>query len=413
MTKGGLYSDFEAYRPSTDAGFQEALREGVLAVDTNVLLNLYRYNKTTVQDLFKVLGAARERLFVPRQVLAEFWRSHQSVIGSLGSARKEATTALAKNKASVGNAIRQWAKVVALPQEAQNGFVDEVEAFFGELERKILATPSSVAVAQGQEDTVLKRLEDLLEGRVGPALSEQEWAAAVAEGARRVANSEPPGYCDAAKADSDLPEGAAGDYLVWRQLLDEGAAQAKDLVLVTSDTKEDWWNHTGNGRRSGPRRELVREYLDATGRRFHLVEPKDLLAVSAVLGVGTDVQSQTDVGRVEDLGSRGSAWTAEAVEMVLAGLDQSEHVQAEVIREAIRNGGRIPRCRLYEVIKRPETTSLKGFTKPVNRVTEYFQAVGVVPEDASALLRAEYTDATMKATHFSVPDDVMALDLQF
>ena len=95
MGRGGLYSGFEAYRVLTAEDIKRALQHGLVALDTNVLLNLYRYNEKTVDDLLRVAEAAAERLFVPHQVVREFWRNRQSVIASLGSASKDAQAALA------------------------------------------------------------------------------------------------------------------------------------------------------------------------------------------------------------------------------------------------------------------------------------------------------------------------------
>jgi hypothetical protein len=52
---------------------------------------------------------------------------------------------------------------------------------------------------------------------VGAAPAQADWEADVKEGNDRAARQFPPGYLDADKSDSELPEGAAGDYLVWHQ----------------------------------------------------------------------------------------------------------------------------------------------------------------------------------------------------
>jgi hypothetical protein len=78
----GLYDGFEAYRTPSDDDYRDLLTRGTVVVDTNVLLNLYRYNAQTRADLVAVL----ERLEGPavgsapgtRRVLA------QSGVGSQG-----------------------------------------------------------------------------------------------------------------------------------------------------------------------------------------------------------------------------------------------------------------------------------------------------------------------------------------
>lgn len=409
MGRGGLYSGFEAYRVLTAEDIKRALQHGVVALDTNVLLNLYRYNEKTVDDLLRVAEAAAERLFVPHQVVREFWRNRQSVIASLGSASRDAQAALAKNSTSTKDAITRWAKSVALPSEERANLTKEVDDFYEGLRERVGEEPIRVSAhTPTSEDRLLARLEQLLEDSVGPALSEEEWKKVVEEGERRVENSIPPGYMDVEKLESDLPEGASGDYLVWHQLLLEGGERGVDLVLVTADTKEDWWNRADRGSIIGARHELVDEYLQATGHRFFLLEPADLIKHSLALGVGTSLESVQDIERVRDEAPEHVPWSADAARAVLKELDSQGHTQADVIREAIANGGRISRARVYELDNRDENQMLRGFTRPVKRVTAELQAKGDVPYGVAALLDAVY-ETGVKSSHFAVPHEVVEL----
>lgn len=409
MSRGGLYSGFEAYRVLTAEDIKSALQHGIVALDTNVLLNLYRYNEKTVDDLLRVAEAASERLFVPHQVVREFWRNRQSVIASLGSASRDAQAALTKNATSTKDAITRWAKSVALPSEERQHLIEEVDGFYEGLRERVGEETVRVSAhAPTSEDRLLGRLEELLENSVGPALSEVDWKKAVDEGERRVENSIPPGYMDVDKLESDLPEGASGDYLVWHQLLLEGGERGVDLVLVTADTKEDWWNRADRGSIISARHELVDEYLRATGCRFFLLEPADLIKHSSALGVGTSIESVQDIERVRDEEPEHVPWTADGAGAVLKELDAQGHTQADVIREAVKNGGRISRARVYELDNRDESQMLRGFTRPVKRVTAELQAKGHVPYGVAALLDAVY-ETGVKSSHFAVPQEVVEL----
>lgn len=405
----GLFEGFEHYRVLGSQHIRGALREGMLVLDTNVLLNLYRYNDKTVDDLLKVASAAGDRLFVPHQVVNEFWRNRQSVIASLGTASKDAQAALSKNSVSTKDAIGRWAKSVAIPDAERDALLADVERFFSGLQTRIGDEPIRVAThTPTDRDALLVKIAALVEGAVGAALSDEEWEEAVAEGERRVENSIPPGYMDVDKLESDLPEGASGDYLVWRQLLAEGAARRCDCVLITADTKEDWWNRGERGVPIGPRRELVAEYLAASGRRLFLLEPAGLVRYSGALGVGTSPESLQDIERVRDERPDAQPWTLEYVRAVLGELDAQGQTQADVIREAIELGGRISRARVYEIDGRDEGQMLRGFTRPVKRVISELEAADVLPAGLSPLLDAVY-EAGVKSSHFSVPGEVVRL----
>ena len=102
---------------------------------------------------------------------------------------------------------------------------------------------------------------------------------------------------DADKQDGDLPEGGAGDYLVWYEATRYAKDQDRDLLIVTRDQKQDWWwRHKTDF--IGPRPELTLEYHKLTGRRLFLMRPADLLAYASVLDVEVDQASSADAGRV-------------------------------------------------------------------------------------------------------------------
>ncbi|WP_341684315.1 PIN-like domain-containing protein [Nocardia farcinica] len=407
--RGGLFTGFEAFLVPGTPEISDALKSGILSVDTNVMLNLYRYNESTTSDLLAVLRAARDRLFIPHQVVREFWRNRQTVLGGPGSAKKDAQAALAKNCASTQDAIKRWAKSVALPEERLAELTDRTESFFESISSELGDEPARASAhLPTSQDRLLNALAELFEGSVGDELSPEEWDAAVAEGERRVNNSEPPGYMDVDKLESDLPEGASGDYIVWLQLLIEGEAARKDLVLITSDTKEDWWNRTERGRLIGPRRELIDEYHCRTGKRVYLLEPADLLQHSTALGVGTSAESVQDIQRVRDETPEVTPWDFDSLSAVLATLDQQNYAQADVIREAAANGGNISRRRVYELDGRDEGQMLRGFTRPVTRITAELQAAGRVPHGVQPLLDARY-EAGVKSSHFAVPAEVVSL----
>jgi PIN like domain len=104
--------------------------------------------------------------------------------------------------------------------------------------------------------------------------------AAIKEARRRIDHKIPPGYADKGKSDP------SGDYLVWRQLLDEARVRRLPVVLVTDDQKEDWVRRE-HGLALGPRPEMYQEMAEATGAHFCLMSTatflrhaKDYLSVS-------------------------------------------------------------------------------------------------------------------------------------
>lgn len=293
----GLYDgDFVGYKIASSADLDAALHEAVVAIDANVLLDLYRFRPQTSRDLIKTLRSLGDRLVVPHQALREFWHRRQHAQDSPSAATKTATDALDKSSRSIRDALTTWARAVGVDDDELAGLIAKVHESLGELKGDI-ENVSQDPSPEGGGDPILEQLEEILTGRITSSLPPEEWAECVAEAKRRIEAEEPPGYMDAGKEDGDLPEGGVGDYLVWYEATRYAKEQGRDLLIVTRDQKQDWWWRQ-KADFIGPRPELTLEYYQLTGRRLFLMRPADLLARASVLDVEVDQASSADAGRV-------------------------------------------------------------------------------------------------------------------
>ena len=135
----------------------------------------------------------------------------------------------------------------------------------------------NIIVNDPESDSILEKLLSLFEGKVGIAFSEEELSSTVKEGRERYSNGTPPGYMDSKKQKGDNSNNSFGDYIVWKQILNYAKSEKKDVVLVTNDQKEDWWNIV-HGRTLGPRIELRKEFFDETNQRFHMYSMKSFIS---------------------------------------------------------------------------------------------------------------------------------------
>lgn len=78
----------------------------------------------------------------------------------------------------------------------------------------------------------------------------------------------------------------------------------------------------------------------------------------------------------------GSGWSDRAVELFMHELDAGSYVHGRLIREAARRGGTISRADVYQVAGFPRNRTLRGLTRPPNRLTAALIRSGFVPEDA-------------------------------
>ncbi len=407
----GLFSGFEGYRTPTDSDYRAILTHGLVVPDANVLLNLYRYDDDAREALVAVLRALGDRLWVPHQVLVEFWRNRESVLRDPRDVQKTVRD-LGELRDRALRAFRTWANRVSLPEEQAARLSQPLSGAFAALTDNVNASDMDEAATFARDtgcDSVLMELEPVLLGRCGLPLSEDEHRAAVQEGLRRVAARLPPGYMDKKKEDDT----SAGDFLVWEQTLLEACRRQVDVLFVTGDVKEDWWREE-SGERRGARLELVQEMQKRAGVRLLMLRPTSLLEhARRHLGVEVRPESVQEAERIEQFlssteDSLTGGWDSTTVAYLLKNLDAQAPVQSATVRLAAQQGGFVSREQVYQVGRYDDDRSLRGFTRPVNRIVQEMRAQGRLPEDAVDMLTTRY-DGGVVATGFEVPESVIPL----
>jgi len=390
----GLFDGFEGYRVVSEAELREALTSALVAVDANVMLNLYRYNSRTTADLLTIFEKLGERLIVPYQAMREFHRNRLKAIGNPEQATNEARNALDKSRSGAARALDAWSKQVALDDAELRRLHAEVDKVFQSLQEAIdqaapdRVHPSTPAI----EDPVLNRLSELLEDKVLRRPDEKTWNALIAEGKQRVDNLVPPGYLDAEKGDQH-PEGAAGDFLVYIQACHEAKTRQLDLIIVTNDEKEDWWWRRGPDM-IGPRQEMTKEFFDRAGHRLFLMRASDLLIRSQALDVEVNPDSARDAGISRSDIDEPGKWTVEAVDTLLQRLrSEGRRDLADVINEAARQGGTISRDEVYALCDYRDDRMLRGITRPTARITADLQSEKILPASVTPMLTSLYREA--------------------
>lgn len=402
--QSGLFIDFEGYATPTLEDYQRVMTQGIVVPDANVLLNLYRYTADARDDLLAVLRSLGDRLWVPHQVLHEFWRNRESVLLDPRGTEKTLSE-LTGLRDRADTIFRTWANRVSLPSEKMvnltkllaslNDDFDAVMAGVGEF----ADATAEQAARDTTKDNVLLALKPMLRNRVGAAIESAQYEAAVAEGMRRVESREPPGYLDKKKADA----GAAGDYLVWYEILLETQKRNCDVLFVTGDVKEDWWR-IEHGERRGPRVELVQEVRETAKTQLFMLRPTQLLEYArGALAVTVREESVQDVDRVDTFLSEPEVtpphggWNADTLDKWLRQLKLEAPVQAMVVDVAARQNGYVSRDQVYAIGKYREERSLRGFTRPINRITESYRYQGFVPENAVDIVWAVYNEDSPEA----------------
>jgi hypothetical protein len=110
---------------------------------------------------------------------------------------------------------------------------------------------------------------------------------------------------------------------------------------------------------------------------------------------------------VEDVPREGR-WSREALERLLRLLRDEGWPQAEMIEQAIAQGGRISRAQVMDMGAYDDARTLRGITRPVTRLVRRLQDEGLLPHDALPAFVPDYERGVV-AKGFTVPDEFRTL----
>ena len=263
---------FAEYYELPEERIKEIWENSLIVFDTNVLLNLYRYNEDARTEFINVIKFYKERLWIPYQVGLEFHRRREEIM------RKNAAA-----YTTLGDKLKeQLVKAVsALEGEYSRHPYINMKDIRSKVERCAAAIKKSLDKQKenhpdySNEDKILNAITDLFEGCVGEDFAEKDLDALYKEGEKRYANDIPPGYCDE-KTKKDKPKRHLyGDLIVWKQTINHCKKLSKSAIFITDDHKTDWWDKV-EGKHT-PRKELIKEFADSTGQSIIIYDSSRFL----------------------------------------------------------------------------------------------------------------------------------------
>lgn len=274
----------EYYEPDGD-DFRGLWSGCLFAFDANVLLDLYRISEESREDLLSLLENPHylERLWLPHQAALEFQQNRLDVIFSKQISLERVESAFTGGIETFIAGVRKEGEALNKLNRLQGASpIIDIEKLIapldGEVERisiKLAEERTNILGGQGK-DTIRQRLDSLFSGKVGQPYTLERIKEVAFEGKTRFEKRIPPGYMDYSKKlagvtdpdDETNQYNQFGDLVLWKQILDKAKQEKRNIVFVTSDTKEDWFLEV-KGRTVGPRFELIREALNETNVRFY------------------------------------------------------------------------------------------------------------------------------------------------
>ena len=258
-----MQKHFPEYYPITEAQISEIWGSASVIFDANILLNLYRYDESTRKDFSEVMEFYKDRLWIPYQVALEYQRNRNSSIIFLDSAYDSLISRIGGQEEKVINDLK-------LNDFSRHPYInlDDIKKRIHKCFEGII---SSIEKGRSESEFTLKKdpVFDMLSGyfdsKVGDDFSDQELEEIYKEGKKRYSEKIPPGYCDDKEKKDEGNRRLYGDLIVWKQVINYSKVNNKNVIFVTDDHKEDWWQKQ-SGKTIGPRKELLKEFQDNTNQ---------------------------------------------------------------------------------------------------------------------------------------------------
>lgn len=231
----------------TEQEYRHIWENALFIFDTNILLNLYRYQNSSRDEFIKILESLDDRIWIPHHVALEFKRNRLTTIRSRTNLLIEAKEAINKSQSTLATELNKLQiKKVHSPID-----VDKIKEKFKSLGDELAKEIDNIISDQqkiNESDPLEENIDAIFDNRVGSAAYTQEKIDTLYKNAQAKYKLKiSPGYLDEKKDEvcvdnQIIYQKKYADYLIWQQILDHvKEKELKDIIFVTDDNKADWW----------------------------------------------------------------------------------------------------------------------------------------------------------------------------
>ncbi|MCM1041904.1 MAG: PIN domain-containing protein [Bacteroides sp.] len=225
-------------------------------LDTNVLLDIYRYSQKSTLEILDVLKKVGNRLWIPYQVAKEYHNNLYLTIKKQSETYKDTI-----------KKIEDLQQIIAVKRG--HPFLDESDiadfnSSCNDFKVKLEHQKKEVRLSL-LENKYKDILADLLSGKINTKPTEDKLEGLRKEGKQRYEKKIPPGYMDANKSNDEM----YGDFILWYEVKEYAKQNKKDIIFVTNDQKEDWFLRV-DGLTICARPELIAEFQQDTAQKIYI-----------------------------------------------------------------------------------------------------------------------------------------------
>ncbi|PYE88867.1 PIN-like domain-containing protein [Bacillus sp. 196mf] len=337
-----MLEQFKGFIGYTEDEFKELWEKAIFVVDTNILINFYKYtSKESTKSLLDILKKLKDtnRLWIPHQVALEYFFNHEDNMFKQNEGYDLLGKELKKLKEDAEKTLSTVkGKHPYIMTDKFQFFIESMEQSNQKLHEQLEEETKNLP----DSNIIQKDLLELLDGIVGEPYSQKEIDAIEKAGKERFQHDVPPGFKD--KNDKNKQgyrtygnfryQQLYGDLIVWYQIMDRAKKEDRPtpIILITEDRKEDWWEKD-KGQIKRPHPQLIQEFLNKTQQKIYMYRT-DSFVRNAIDYLGADVSEEQaqevtneieNIRKVEDLKRKnGTIQNVNDIDNVLEYLTEEE-----------------------------------------------------------------------------------------
>lgn len=290
MVKKGqnMIDMFKGYSDYSEKEYKNIWNNALIVVDSNILLNFYRYSEDTRNKIFKILEKLKPRLWIPYQVGKEFFNNKNKV---MVNSYKEYEILLSSLKQKIQEAKEENNKRKNNQLKCKNEINNILDKSINEIEI-LLKKEKNIKKPKFEKNSVDEKILELFNNSIGEPIVDSEYEEMKTEGLRRFKEQIPPGYKDDGKEEN-------GDYYIFYSFMKKAKEENKDIIFITDDVKEDWFNII-NGEKHGGRNEILNEFYKETGKLL-IIYTSDGFAESYNKNLDKDFADEKTISELKSL----------------------------------------------------------------------------------------------------------------
>ncbi|CAO97493.1 PIN-like domain-containing protein [Erwinia tasmaniensis] len=271
--------------------------------DANCLLNLYKCEPQTRDDIFNVMENISDRSGFPFQTCFEYQRGRITVINESIKKLNDIKGSLKKIGTNTENALSDNGVKIHLYTrlaEELSKFQEEINKPLTDFIKNHIEPRLQSAISISEKDFIREKIDSIVLDKCGEAPDQEQINKINSEGEDRYRNFTPPGFNDEKKSSRSYYSGVFfedkfGDLYLWKEVIEKSKSEnVKNVVLISDDRKSDWWYIPEKNKPKGPLEALQTEiYKNSHIENFKLLNQSSFLYEAKKYRKGINIHEES------------------------------------------------------------------------------------------------------------------------